>query len=380
MILYSGELPIDVREIELAPGERLQQLYPELGGGQDHRLRAVLEPIEGEDGDSFALDDEAFALLPRQAEQTVLLVTEDNLYLEGAMLVYENVVVDKLPPAEYAARVASGAFDDYDIVVFDDYTPERLPGDDVHALYFHPRGDHAPFTIRRTLSQPRITEVNEDHPVMRWILMNDVNFDAADVYALERDEAQVWLLRSVRDVVAAARRDGARKIAAFGFSLAGTDLTLRVSFPLLLVNVLDWFAGDDSDLITTYTTGRRFRVPLDGTSAVHEAQVRTPSGKTLKAPLVAGSATFYGNEVGLHTLTARADDDSVARIELAANLANPAESAIAPRRELTLGGMAVPPPEAFAIRQRQSLWRLLILAATALLLLEWVTYHRRITV
>ena len=86
--------------------------------------------------------------------------------------------------------------------------------------------------------------------------------------------------------MAIAKREGRRKIVAFGFSLTGTDLMMRVAFPLLFVNILDWFAGDDSDLITTYATGRRFRVPMDGTYGMSEISVRSPNSRVTRAPLV----------------------------------------------------------------------------------------------
>jgi hypothetical protein len=74
----------------------------------------------------------------------------------------------------------------------------------------------------------------------------------------------------VRDPIVARKRDGKRKILAFGFSLpstgrdGATDLPMRVAFPMLLVNTLDWFAGDRPTCLTTYPTGQRERVPLDG--------------------------------------------------------------------------------------------------------------------
>src|SRR5690606_38259052 len=142
-----------------------------------------------------------------------------------------------------------------DVVVLDEHAPAAVPPAPTHLIYFHPTGEHSPFPVRRTVSVPRVTEVDENHPVMRWVVMSDVNFDASQVFAVEPARGEVSLARYVRETMIAARRDGGRKIVAFGFSLGGTDLTLRVAFPLLLVNSLDWFAGDDADLITTYQTG-----------------------------------------------------------------------------------------------------------------------------
>jgi hypothetical protein len=70
----------------------------------------------------------------------------------------------------------------------------------------------------------------------------------------------------------------------------------------------------------------------------------------------------------------------MAQINLAANLASANESDIAPSSELTLGGKKLEQPEAFSITHSQKLWMYLLLFATGLIVMEWITYHRRITV
>src|SRR6185503_421676 len=99
--LQNGSNPIDTRDITLGPGQRIRQIYEKLPASEDNKLRAALAPFtEGEGdkkkivkggSDAFALDDIAYALLPARKKQKVLMVTEDNLFLEGALLVYDNV-------------------------------------------------------------------------------------------------------------------------------------------------------------------------------------------------------------------------------------------------------------------------------------------------
>ncbi|RMH40267.1 MAG: VWA domain-containing protein [Deltaproteobacteria bacterium] len=381
LTLYSGASAVDVQTLTLDAGQRVRRLFPNLGGGDGHRLKAVVRSVRSADGqwvrDVFPLDDVAYALLPERKRQRVLLVTEDNLYLEGAMLVYDNVAVDKLSPAEYEATAA--ALPHYDVVVFNGVTPKRVP-DDANLIYFDPSGPDSPLPVVGQIEAPRVTDAAEHHPILRWVELGDVNFDRARVFRIDRARGDVSLARSIRStIMAAARRDG-RKIAAFGFPLTGTDMVLRIAFPLLLVNTLDWMAGDDADLITTYATGKRLRVPIDVPPGATEVEVHTPSGRTLRAPVADGLATFYGAEVGVHQVVARADGQVLATVELAANLANPAESAIRPATQLQLGGrpLAAPPP--FEPSRRRQLWAYLALMAVGLLSIEWFTYSRRITV
>jgi len=112
-----------------------------------------------------------------------------------------------------------------------------------------------------------------------------------------------------------------------------------------------------------------------------QAEVKGPDGTVTQTPVIDGLATFYASRVGYYDVAAKGPAGAtMARIELAANLASPGESDIAPSTELLLGGKKLAEPEAFAITRSRKLWTYLILLAMALIVMEWVTYHRRITV
>ncbi len=392
LTLLNGGTPVDTRTIELAPGQRVRHIYEKLPASEENQLRATIGPMRDDKNnvitgtsDLFGLDDVAFALLPARKKQKVLMVTEDNLFLEGALLVYDNVDPTKLTPAEYTANPA--AAEGMDAVIFDDFTPEVIPPPPASLLYFHPTGPNSPIAVRNVLTNPRITEIAEDHPVMRWVTMSDVYTDKSNTFAIDSKKGESSLAYSVRDTIVAAKRDGRRKILAFGFSLpaanreSATDLPMRVAFPMLLVNTLDWFAGDHADLLTTYPTGRRERIPLDGVVGATQATVVGPDGVETATPIIDGLATFYGSRVGFYDVSAKGEDGKeMAKIKLAANLASVDESDIAPSTELTLGGKKLTAPEAFAITRSQKLWWYFVLIAMALIVAEWITYHRRITV
>src|SRR5262249_8704458 len=74
LTLYNGDTAVDVRRLDLAPGQRVHQIYAKLPASVDDKLRASLRPLDGPGGsDPFALDDQAFALLPAKKKQKVLL-------------------------------------------------------------------------------------------------------------------------------------------------------------------------------------------------------------------------------------------------------------------------------------------------------------------
>src|SRR6185503_1899245 len=123
--------------------------------------------------DPFPLDDRAWALLSPRKKLKVLLVSSGDLFVEGALLLDENVTVDKIAPAAWdPARAAR-----YDAVVLDGFTPPEPPAAD--ALYLAPSGPSSPFPIRGTLDAPIVTDVAAKHPLMRWVTLKDLNIARA---------------------------------------------------------------------------------------------------------------------------------------------------------------------------------------------------------
>ena len=86
------------------------------------------------------------------------------------------------------------------------------------------------------------------------------------------------------------------------------------------------------------------------------------------------------NAPGTPLATAPSATPGAPLLLLAANLANAAESDIAPSAELKIGQQTLQAPEAFAVTRSQKLWIYIVLLAGLLIAIEWITYHRRITV
>jgi hypothetical protein len=108
-----------------------------------------------------------------------------------------------------------------------------------------------------------------------------------------------------------------------------------------------------------------------------------PDKKTTRTvPIKDGRAVFLGQEAGFYTIStgvavagAPADETM-----FAANLADPQESAIAPHETLTVDGRVAGEVGEFKIGVRREMWVYLLLAVLLLTTLEWLTFHRRVTV
>ena len=119
--------------------------------------------------------------------------------------------------------------------------------------------------------------------------MADVYMDKSNVFAPDATQGESALATAVRRSdhrrASASGKAQDHRVRVLACRATGresaTDLPMRVAFPMLLVNALDWFSGDQADLLTTYRTGSRERVPLDGVVGATEAEVRrAPAGRS----------------------------------------------------------------------------------------------------
>ncbi|MCS6915561.1 MAG: VWA domain-containing protein [Myxococcales bacterium] len=378
-IRQEGET-VDLQQLTLRPGERLRRLYPNLGGSGT-RLEARLRRRSG--GDLLPLDDTAYALMPQRRRQRLLLVSRGNLFLEGALLSIsageENQIeIEKVAPAAYDPLQAAR----FDIVLFDAFTPPEPPA--AHALYLDPQGPGSPLPIVETVVAPLVTDVAKEHPVLRWVTLKDLNISRASVFRLgPNDVALASMLR--RPILAALERQQGGKVrraVLVGFDIRRSDLPLRVAFPLLLVNALDWLAGEVTDEALRFTTGQTWRIPLADRAAAPtgEADLVLPDGGRVPVPVHEGVALYHGQRVGFYELQSRGQRP----VLLSANLFNPVESTVRLRTELAVGEGAarrvLPQPEMGRRAVRRALWPYLLLLCLLLLFLEWWSYQRRWTV
>jgi len=108
---------------------------------------------------------------------------------------------------------------------------------------------------------------------MRWVTLKDVNISSS--VRFNRAPGLQVLAASFHNAVIVARTEQNVKSVAFGFDVTRSDLPLRIAFPILIINSLDWFSGDNEQLIAGYTTGETWTVPVGESNANKQKSART---------------------------------------------------------------------------------------------------------
>jgi len=105
----------------------------------------------------------------------------------------------------------------------------------------------------------------------------------------------------------------------------------------------------------------------------------TPRGEKRTLPVKEGRAAYFGNQAGFYRLHVSGPEPF--EHEFAANLADPEESHIKPQLKLSAaGGKPAPLAVAGTAGVRSRFWAYLLIGVVALSVLEWFSYHRRVTV
>ena len=243
--LYFKEDLFDVRPYTLAPGESKSEIFSNFTfeGGE---LKAVLD-IE----DALSTDNVAYAALPKRERISVLLVTEENPFLEKALAVDEQLDLSVVAPAVYESTAPleshnSGGKRAYQVVIFDRYSPPSL-GDGNYMFIYPPAGSSSLETSGReltwdigaSLETPIITDWERTHPILRHVHLENVQIGEA--YQVTPPATAQVLARSFESPVLFVDVAPNRKIVFAAIDILQSDLPLRIAFPVIIANTIQWF-------------------------------------------------------------------------------------------------------------------------------------------
>ncbi len=387
LTLLGDGMLVDLTKLRLKGGDRLPRFYPNLSGAS-RTLEAKLA-VMGETKDDLPADDHAYALLPERRRAKVLVVSTGNTYLEAALLLDEYLEVQTATPLEYATKHAQKS-NTFDVIVFDEATPAEMPK--TNALYLDPRGPGSPFKVENEIKQPGFDKIDRKHPIVRFTALDQVNI--ARGHKLKAEPGDKVIGASEEGPILVAGTRGGHKMVAIGFDVRESDLALRVAWPVLLLNIVNYFTDEDSSYLSSFRTGDVWRIPVGQGST--QATLTMPGGASEPIPVHEGRAVFLGQHAGFFELglaptggtppapTAANNPTDVTQagvsVRFAANLLDDVESTIGPQEKLVVDGKEAGTVSAFHVGVRREIWIYLLFIAIAITVLEWITYHRRLTV
>jgi hypothetical protein len=250
---------VDLRKLSLDGNHPQRLLLPLKADAQRDSFLTVRVKLAG---DMLALDDLAYARVPRARPLNVLWVSPDRdpfteLALTSLGSGYDVLVggPDRWPPPEPA-----------DIVIFDGWTPEKWPSD-VPAVVINPPASFGPVRVVRLAGAGVVTDhvraTNIAHPVLYGVANDRVSVLQTAVFDVGGLFDPLWLSMAAEPLLVAGQTRG-QSLVVFGFHPGRSEsLPLMASYPLLLGNAINWAAQKTLNAETgrNHRTGDLVEVP-----------------------------------------------------------------------------------------------------------------------
>ncbi|MEJ2210337.1 MAG: VWA domain-containing protein, partial [Anaerolineae bacterium] len=395
LVLYADGALVDAYDLEIPAGGQeavVAQGLPAAAGVVEARLQAAGSDTDTSEtdtsaGDILPLDDRAWAVHRRAEPAPVTLVTSGNLFLETALALLPGLEVTVVGPADWEqARATAGAAPA--LTILDGYVPltATMLADGTSAgnlLFIAPPRSSGYFSVTGSVEQPLARLVDADDVLLAHLDATLAPGTGAGIGVMEavRIPLPAWARPLIEGDVAgetvpllfAGLPAGGRRVAVLAFDLHRSDLPLQVAFPLLLSNLVGWLApGGGLDLPAQVTPGAAVALSLP--PEVEEATLTRPDGSTLRLVPDGGRIVLDDTAaLGPYLLSWAGQEQA----GFAVNLFAPLESDLRPAETLPLAG--IDPAQEGATgpqRAQREWWRPLAWLALALLLVEWLVYHR----
>ena len=193
---------------------------------------------------------------------------------------------------------------------------------------------------------------------MEHVFLDDVVVERA--MSLEAGEHDVVTGTAEEPLILAS--ESPVRFAVLAFSLSDSNLAFQSSFPVFLSNAVSWLAGTEVVSSTLATVA----------VSVPQAVVTDVEGRDVPARQSGSRTSFAPAAPGLYSVTGGAR-----KVVVSANLLSPRVSAV---NASVLSPESAGEGRGTGSASRGELWIGLVLLALALILVEWWTYHRRLTV
>ncbi len=236
--------PVQLRELELKPGESIKLILP-LEGGKGQRLEMEVRVAE----DCFLWDNVAIAPLPETKPLVVAWFSENPDPFVGLAL--SSLL------AEDRIQVLKGGIKDWpikekpDVYVFENWLPKEWPKN-APALILNPPVSAGPIQARKLdkgVPYDAVRSVLPDHPVLYRVASGRVAVTQTSVLNVSDSLETLWMAGN--EPVLAAGEAGGQRIVVVGFAPSRSEqLALLSSFPLLIGNAIYWCAENNEALTT----------------------------------------------------------------------------------------------------------------------------------
>ena len=351
LVLTMGENTLIRETIDIGADDRRVLIYP-YDGSLNGTLVARLEV-----DDDFATDNQAYLVLSELPPVRVLYIGVGNPYLSQLLRFFANV---QLTTAARWDEESAQSGQPFDVVIFDRVAPPALPPGNY--ILIDTVAPNLPIHVLGKVQNPRIAAPLAKHPLTDGLNLGDLRMNEALRVGVGGEG--IALARAEQSPLLYVLDKGKLRVLFIGFDLMASDLPLRVAFPILFHNALEWFQPRRLEFPgQTTQAGTPIALPLPINDSALE--VTLPNGKKEVLNSTTSPVIFAGTfQAGFYSFKSAHRDG-----RFAVNLFDENESQIIPRTKLSEAGKKGE-AENTPIEVGLPLWPILLAAVLLVLALE----------
>jgi hypothetical protein len=331
-------------------------------------------------GDALPADDVAYVVVPPPKSLAVLHVNggDANPFLDRALQSLNLKDMKTMTAQEYEKAVPT----DFDVIVFDRYSPTTLPpaGNFVYFGGIPPDSKLKAETKegkRVIVEGGEVLDWKRDHPILRSLSLSKL-YAAEMLKLLPPLDAEV-LIEGVNGPMLVLYREGRRTHLVVSFDTLQSNWPTRPSFPVFIYNAMQFLAlGTDMNVHEAYAPGATPRIPRQNLQRsgdeIKRVHLDGPAGgRDIDIPATGDFALPPLDRAGIYTLS-----PPIPQFEqIAVNLTDPVESNLMPA-DHPPGNVGATAATAPGKTRTELWWWIIACVGLPLLMIEWWVYTRRV--
>lgn len=362
------------KKISAASGKSASEIF-QIPAGQNGWLE-----ISADSKDSLELDNKVFAALKPQHKKRLLLVTNGNRFLENALDLSGPYILKKIMPKEYHAN------EEFDLTIFDGFSPKEIQGGNYTYINSLPA---IPEIKRLDIKSeyPKIIDFDQKHPIFRFVGFDKINIKEAINYSAPEDFLKTLAETSSSPIVS-LYENGENRILILGFDIFKSDFPLQASFPIFITNMVSWMSKKMSETkgsadastkaISEYNifqTGQNISLSI---FTGNKFTITEPSGKKYSVQKSADKSLgiTQTKKIGVYKVISDGLFEGNKESYFGVNLLSSSESNITPREIINIKDAEIK-AVAGVKKENREIWKIFVLLALFVFIIEWMIYSRR---
>lgn len=326
--------------------------------------------------DDLDVDNVAYTVIPPAKQLVVGLVApSDGWIIESAMAGVPFLQrIENISPQHFATLAATGETEKYDLIIIDGVEVAQLgPG---RYLTFGLAPPLPGFSLGEERGNNVALSWKEDHPINQFMNYHTLFMSPTAPLIVPR-EAGVLVEGSAGPIVVEAVQRGV-SVVAVQFRPVASNWPFDVNLIKFIQNALDYL-GRLGEALTDESLRPGQAIVARLPSGATDIRITRPDGVAVAlTPLDPAMTSYVAELAGLYTFRYRVPGSSEEQTRaVAVNFFDEIEGDIAAAGSVRFGRDAVDTIDAESGVRKRQLWPWMLLAALALLCVEWIVYNRK---